>query len=47
MQMPGHSGVYIDDTVNIVETPDYAHNPEIAEQLWTLSQNIVGEKFQL
>jgi hypothetical protein len=45
--LTGHSGVYIDDTVNIAETPDYAHNPEIAEKLWGLSEKIVGEKFQL
>ncbi|PVH75050.1 short-chain dehydrogenase [Cadophora sp. DSE1049] len=40
------SGSYIADAT-ITETPDYAHNPTIAEKLWILSEKIVGEKFQL
>ncbi|KAH7360178.1 hypothetical protein BKA65DRAFT_421033 [Rhexocercosporidium sp. MPI-PUGE-AT-0058] len=41
-----NSGSYIADAA-IAGTPDYAHNPSIAEKLWVLSEKIAGEKFQL
>jgi hypothetical protein len=44
MREIGHSGAYISDAA-IAPTPDYAHNPELAEKLWKLSEEIVGEKF--
>ncbi len=40
----GKSGSFIADAT-VAETPDYAHDPEIAEGLWTLSEKLVGEKF--
>jgi len=40
------SGSYIADAT-ITETPDYAHNPAIAEKLWVLSEDVIGEKFNL
>ena len=40
------SGSYIADAT-ITVTPDYAHNPAIAEKLWVLSEDVIGEKFNL
>ncbi|KAE8448958.1 hypothetical protein EG329_008754 [Mollisiaceae sp. DMI_Dod_QoI] len=40
------SGAYLCDCA-VEQTPDYAHNPELAQKLWTLSEKIVGQKFEL
>ncbi|KUJ12214.1 NAD(P)-binding protein [Mollisia scopiformis] len=43
---PSIESNYLSDCA-IEETPDYAHNTELAQKLWALSEEIVGEKFQL
>jgi hypothetical protein len=40
----GQYGSYLNGSV-IDKTPEYAHDPELAERLWVLSEKIVGEKF--
>ena len=40
------SGAYLSDC-QVSETPEYAHNPKLADKLWTLSEEIVGEKFEI
>jgi hypothetical protein len=39
------SGAYISECT-VAETPDYAHNLQLAARLWMLSENIVGETFE-
>jgi hypothetical protein len=40
------TGAYLVDCV-VENTPEYAHDPELAQKLWALSEGIVGQKFQL
>lgn len=40
-----HSGTFLSDC-QIFKTADYTTNPQYAEKLWTLSEKIVGEKFE-
>jgi hypothetical protein len=46
MKRTEFSGAYISDCA-VAETPDYAHNLALAARLWVLSEEIVGEKFEL
>lgn len=46
MNMSESSGAYLSDCA-VEKTADYAHNPELAQKLWTLSEKIVGQKFDL
>ncbi|TEA20258.1 WW domain-containing oxidoreductase [Colletotrichum sidae] len=41
----GQNGAYIKDC-KVVETLEYAHSPELAQRLWELSEELVGDRFK-
>ena len=45
--IPDSNGRYLLDCQVSDETKDYAQDPENAKKLWTLSEKLVGEKFDV
>jgi hypothetical protein len=44
--VPEHSGAYLSDCA-VEKTPGYAHDLKLAQELWRLSEGLVGETFAI